>query len=84
MTPELQKYYEDYIDLFAMEGWSAFEQDLKDAIDAIQILALEDAKQLHIAQGKLDTLTRLSNWKLAITNAYDDQLAEGSDDEDVI
>tara|TARA_R110000744_G_scaffold25066_5_gene62311 strand:+ start:745 stop:1008 length:264 start_codon:yes stop_codon:yes gene_type:complete len=84
VAPELQKYYEDYMDLFALDGWKAFEEDLKDAMDAIQILALEDAKQLHIAQGKLDTLTRLSNWKLAISNTYDDLLAEGSNDEDDI
>lgn len=74
MAPELQKYYEDYMDLFVTEGWKAFQEDLKAASESIDILSLEDAKQLHIAQGKLDVFLRLQNWETAIRNAHDDLL----------
>lgn len=74
MAPELQKYYEDYMDLFVTEGWKAFQEDIKAASDSIDILSLNDAKELHISQGKLDVFLRLLNWEQAIRNSYDELL----------
>lgn len=76
MTPELQKYYEDYADLFMTDGWKTFQEDILAAASTINIMALKDAKDLHISQGKLDVFQRLLNWQNSIENAYEELLQE--------
>ena len=76
MTPELQKYYEDYADLFMTDGWKAFQEDIQAAALTINIMAMKDAKDLHISQGKLDVFQRLLNWQNSIENAYEELLQE--------
>ena len=76
MTPELQKYYEDYADLFMTDGWKTFQQDIIAAASTINIMALKDAKDLHISQGQLDVFQRLINWQNSIENAYEELLRE--------
>jgi hypothetical protein len=76
MTPELEKYYNDYADLFMSDGWKAFQEDIQAAQETINIMSLEDAKSLHIAQGKLDVFYRLLNWQAAIENAYQQLLKQ--------
>jgi hypothetical protein len=76
MTPELQKYYEDYADLFLTDGWKTFQEDIQAAALTINIMAMKDAKDLHISQGKLDVFQRLLNWQNSIENAYEELLQE--------
>jgi hypothetical protein len=76
MTPELQKYYEDYADLFLTDGWKQFQEDIQAAALTINIMSLKDSKDLHISQGKLDVFQRLLNWQNSIDNAYDELLNE--------
>lgn len=76
MTPELRKYYEDYADLFMTDGWKTFQEDILAAASTINIMALNDAKDLHISQGKLDVFQRLINWQNSIENAYEELLRE--------
>ena len=76
MTPELRKYYEDYADLFMTDGWKTFQQDIIAAASTINIMALKDAKDLHISQGQLDVFQRLINWQNSIENAYEELLRE--------
>mgnify|MGYP003113140278 CR=1 FL=1 len=76
MTPELQKYYENYADLFLTDGWKQFQEDIQAAALTINIMSLKDAKDLHISQGKLDVFQRLLNWQNSIENAYEEILNE--------
>lgn len=76
MAPELQKYYENYADLFLTDGWKQFQEDIQAAALTINIMSLKDAKDLHISQGKLDVFQRLLNWQNSIDNAYDELLNE--------
>ena len=76
MTPELRKYYEDYADLFMTDGWKTFQEDIVAAASTINIMALKDARDLHISQGKLDVFQRLLNWQNSIENAYEELLQE--------
>ena len=76
MAPELQKYYEDYADLFLTDGWKQFQEDIQAAALTINIMSLKDAKDLHVSQGKLDVFQRLLNWQNSIDNAYDELLNE--------
>ena len=76
MAPELQKYYENYADLFLTDGWKQFQEDIQAAALTINIMSLKYAKDLHISQGKLDVFQRLLNWQNSIDNAYDELLNE--------
>tara|TARA_R110000824_G_scaffold313084_1_gene499956 strand:- start:2411 stop:2671 length:261 start_codon:yes stop_codon:yes gene_type:complete len=76
MTPDLQKYYEDYADLFLTDGWKQFQEDIQAAALTINIMSMNDAKDLHVSQGKLDVFQRLLNWQNSIDNAYDELLNE--------
>ena len=76
MTPELQKYYEGYADLFLTEGWKTFQEDIQAAASTINIMSMKDAKDLHIAQGKLDVFYRLLNWQSSIENAYEELIQQ--------
>lgn len=76
MTPDLQKYYEDYADLFLTDGWKQFQEDIQAAALTINIMSMQDAKDLHLSQGKLDVFQRLLNWQNSIENAYDELLLD--------
>ena len=76
MTPELQKYYEAYADLFLTDGWKQFQEDIQAAAHTINIMSMKDAKDLYISQGKLDVFYRLLNWQSSIENAYEDLLQQ--------
>ena len=62
-------------------GWQQFMSDVQDASDSIQLLAIQDAKELHLAQGQLQVFQRLLNWQDSITNTYDSVVAEAEQEE---
>ena len=68
---EVENYYEAYFDLFMQAGWQQFISDVQSASDSIQLLALQDAKELHLAQGQMQVFQRLLSWQDSITNGYD-------------
>lgn len=71
IDPDIQKYYDTYFDLFISEGWKQFLTDVQDASEIINILTIQDAKELHLAQGQLQVFNRLLNWENSIRNAYE-------------
>jgi len=71
LEPEVEQYYNTYFELFMQEGWEQFMADVQSAADTIQLLALQDAKELHIAQGQMQVFQRLLNWQNSITNGYE-------------
>jgi hypothetical protein len=54
-------------------------KDLQKILDGIDILNLENAKDLHLVQGKLSMLNQILNWQDSITNSHDSNLFEESD-----
>mgnify|MGYP003674021848 FL=1 len=71
LDKEVENYYEAYFDLFMQAGWQQFISDVQSASDSIQLLALQDAKELHLAQGQMQVFQRLLSWQDSITNGYD-------------
>jgi|TARA_R110000744_G_scaffold12557_1_gene37273 hypothetical protein len=71
LEPEVEEYYNNYFELFMQVGWDQFMADVQSASDTIQLLALQDAKDLHLAQGQLQVFQRLLNWQDSITNGYE-------------
>ena len=78
MDKELQDYYDNYFSLFQHAGWKQLIEELEETEDSINILALENAKDLHLVQGKLHMLNQILNWQDSVTNAYDSNETEQS------
>lgn len=78
----IEKYYENYMDLFQQQGWKQLKEDLQDTADSIHILNLSDSKELYLAQGQLNVLYRLLSWEEAIGNSYDQFLREGPENDE--
>jgi hypothetical protein len=76
LEPELEKYYNNYLDLFMTEGWTQFEEDTNNIIESIKLLNLEDAKALHKAQGQLQILNWVIAWKGSVRSSLDTLKAE--------
>ena len=71
MDKELQDYYDNYFSLFQHAGWKQLMEDLEDTTESFDVLNLKDAKELHYAQGQLNILNTLLNWKDSMSNAYE-------------
>ena len=71
LDPEFELYYNNYFDLFMLEGLEQFMADVQAAADTIQLTALHDARDLHLAQGQMQVYQRLLNWQSSITNGYE-------------
>tara|TARA_R100001460_G_scaffold108250_1_gene158814 strand:+ start:5821 stop:6087 length:267 start_codon:yes stop_codon:yes gene_type:complete len=68
---ELEKYYNNYLELFMTDGWKQFKEDTENVIESINLLALEDAKQLHLAQGQIEILNWILDWETSVKNTYE-------------
>lgn len=68
---DLEKYYNNYLELFMTDGWKQFKEDTENVIKSINLLALEDAKQLHLAQGQMEILNWILDWETSVKNSYE-------------
>jgi|TARA_R100000908_G_scaffold65373_1_gene55166 hypothetical protein len=68
---DLEKYYNSYLELFMTDGWKQFKEDTENVIKSINLLALEDAKQLHLAQGQMEILNWILDWETSVKNSYE-------------
>ena len=80
MTPELQKYYETYFDLFLTDGWKQFIEDVKESTASFDVRNVQDEAALKFVQGQLLILDRLVNWEVGVEAAYS-QLQEEKEEE---
>lgn len=71
MTPELEKYYEDYFDLFITDGWKQFIKDLEESTGNFNIRYVKTPDELYYAQGQLQVVDMILNWETTVRNGYD-------------
>lgn len=81
MTPELEKYYNSYFDLFLTDGWKQFVEDVKESASSFDVRYVQDENALKFIQGQLTVMDKLINWQASIETAYADIEANGSADE---
>ena len=74
MTPENQKYYENYFDLFNTDGWTQLMEQIQVDRDNFQIEAIENEKTLFQTQGQLYVLNTLINMEDMVRATYDNIL----------
>jgi len=80
MTPELQKYYETYFDLFTTDGWKQFLEDISNSTQHFNIRNVKDEGDLKFMQGQLLILDQLVNWEVSVKNGYDSVIEEETEE----
>ena len=78
LDPELEKYYNSYLELFMTEGWKQFVKDTDNITKSINLLSLNNAKELHLAQGQMEILNWVLSWEESVKNSYDSLQLEES------
>lgn len=71
MSPEDEKYYENYLDLFLTAGWKQFAKEAQDLIDSYRIEEIKNEQDLFFVQGQINTLMNVINFETGIRNALD-------------
>lgn len=75
MTPEIQKYYDNYFDMFASGGWKQLMEEVNNSIDTFRVENLNNEKELFLARGQLVQLNSLKNLQVIIEQAYEEENA---------
>jgi len=70
MTPELEKYYEQYFDLFVTDGWKQFISDISANLEQFDIRSIEKFGDLRYSQGQIKVIDHILNWETLIRNTY--------------
>lgn len=81
MTPELEKYYNIYFDLFRSEGWKQLIEELtQNAVVINSVEATKDVDDMYFRKGQLNVLAHVINLETAVNNGFDHQSKEQDDD----
>jgi hypothetical protein len=70
MAPELEKYYEQYFDLFVTDGWKQFISDISANLESFDIRNIEKFGDLRYSQGQVKVIDQIINWETLIRNTY--------------
>ena len=70
MTPELQKYYEETMEMFASPGWKNIVFDLTKLRDDLN--DVRKVKDLSLTKGQLDILDHVLGLPDLFERAYED------------
>ena len=71
MDQETQKYYDNYFDLFATEGWKEFITEMREVHENYRIEQIKDETELNRVKGERATLFRVLRFEDAIRRHYD-------------
>lgn len=71
MTPEEEKYYETYFDLFLHDGWKQFIEEITAILDSHRIEDIRDETQLAYIKGERAALHKVTRFAGGIKNHYD-------------
>lgn len=71
MDQETQKYYDNYFDLFASEGWKEFITEMREVHENYRIEQIKDETELNRVKGERATLFRVLRFEDAIRRHYD-------------
>lgn len=71
MSPENEKYYENYLDLFLHEGWKQFVEEAQELLNAFKIEDIKDEIDLAFVKGQRNSLLNITRFETGIRNAID-------------
>ena len=77
MSPEDQKLYDDYFDMFSTNGWKQIVDDWKtDIIDLDNLNGVESMETLYFRRGKIEVLKALINLQSNVEFMYTEATME--------
>ena len=80
MDKELQRYYENLLDLFTRDGWKQFIEDIQDNAEILRdINTIHDDKQFWFRRGQLEAVERILSYESTIKNSYEDFERDSND-----
>jgi hypothetical protein len=71
LSPEENKYYDNYFDLFVTDGWKQFIDEINDILDKHRIEDVKNEQHLAFIKGERDALFRIRRFEQGIKTAYD-------------
>jgi len=71
LSPEDDKYYEAYFDIFVKPGWKQFITDVQEIFDSYRIEDIKDNDQLNMVKGERQILQRILNFENGIRIHYE-------------
>ena len=71
MSPEEEKYYENYLDLFLTDDWKQFVQEAAELINSYNIEDIKNEQDLFFVKGQRSSLLNIVNFETGIRNALD-------------
>ena len=71
MTPEIEKYYNAYFDLFITTGWEQFVQEAKDAREGITLDGCKDWDTFLVMKTRREQLNQIIEFENLIKASYD-------------
>lgn len=77
MTPELQRYYEDRLDMMSSKGWRDLMDDVKKMYDATNRLDGTTLDNLQFKKGELSII----NWILSLESISEESYERLKDED---
>ena len=71
MSPDEEKYYDNYFSLFVTEGWQEFVSEIQTIIDNQRIEDIKDESQLNYIKGERAAFKRITQFEGGIRLSYD-------------
>ncbi len=71
MSPEDEKYYENYLDLFLHDGWKQFVNEAQELLNSYVIEEIKDEKDLAFVKGQRSSLLNITRFETGIKNAIE-------------
>ena len=71
MTLEEEKYYDNYFDVFASDGWKQYISEISEILDSHRIEDIKDEQALQFLKGERSALHRVLGFELGIRTTYD-------------
>lgn len=76
MTPEDEKIYNNYFNLFVTDGWKQLVEMAEDLKDNYSIFNIHDERSLYQAKGELNIINQILNFESSTRFTYDELKAE--------
>jgi len=71
LSPEDEKYYENYLDLFLHSGWKQFVAEAEELLDSYVIEEIKDDIDLSFVKGQRSSLLNITRFETGIKNAIE-------------
>ena len=75
MLPDLEKYYENYFDLFMSPGWKQFIEETQEGLNALNLENSKDWDSFLVTKTRREQLSNLLKFEELIRIAYDRETA---------